>query len=343
MGVTIKDVAKKCGMSITTVSLVLNNKDSRISEKTKQIITEAAQELNYIPNRMAVGLVTKKTFTIGLIVPGWQDSYCTSLIQSAEAACRNAGFFLSLYQLPIQSAVLMKNYFHTIVQNVDGIIFDPSFYTVKYNNELLERLSNASIPVVSLGPIASQVLPNSIVIDRRQGAYLAAEHLLERGHERIGCVYPASEYNIYSSLSDGYQSAVEDYGKTFEQELIKAVDESPEALESALKALTAAGATAIIAYSAITAANICQLARRTGLRIPDQLSLVSLEDSAFLPCMDPPIAACSLHADRAARKAVNLIRKISLDRQEISSPEMIAPFFFERGSIQKNKRISVSC
>ena len=63
MGVTIKDIAQKCGLSITTVSLVLNNKDSRISEKTRQMITEAAQELNYVPNRMAVGLATKKTFS----------------------------------------------------------------------------------------------------------------------------------------------------------------------------------------------------------------------------------------------------------------------------------------
>jgi LacI family transcriptional regulator len=95
MGVTIKDVAKKTGLSITTVSLVLNKKESRIPEKTRQMVENTAQELHYSPNHAAISLATKKTNTIGLIVP--QGSYyrLDRLMISFEQACRNAGYGLS--------------------------------------------------------------------------------------------------------------------------------------------------------------------------------------------------------------------------------------------------------
>lgn len=333
MGVTIKDVAKKCGLSITTVSLVLNNKDSRISEKTKQMITEVAQELNYVPNRMAVGLATKKTLTIGLIAAEAKSHYYSSLVQAAEAACRNAGFFLMLYNLSYQSEKTLQNTFQTVIQNVDGIIFDPSFCSVLHSQDLLKLLTNAKIPVITLSSISSQMVPGSIVIDRRQSAYIAAAHLLSLNHKKIGCLFPPPGLNISLPLLDGYRDAMEDSGLEPDEELIIEEDGSADAAARALNRFTAAGVTAIIVYSDTLTAGLYRAAHETGLCIPEELSLVSLEDSPFFTCFDVTISALSLHADRVARKAVNLIRKSTLDGSCCcSSPEMIQPFFFQRGS-----------
>ena len=96
MGVTIKDVAKKSGVSVTTVSLVLNKKSNRISEKTRQLIENAARELNYIPNHNAVSLVTRKSSLIALMVPPDTYYHYDDFIGSMEYACRNAGYSLNL-------------------------------------------------------------------------------------------------------------------------------------------------------------------------------------------------------------------------------------------------------
>ena len=93
MGVTIKDIARETGLSVTTVSLVLNNKDSRIIGKTRQLVQSTAQELNYQPNQAAVSLVTKKTQVIGLLIAQDHYYYFGDLIRSVEMACHNASYF----------------------------------------------------------------------------------------------------------------------------------------------------------------------------------------------------------------------------------------------------------
>ena len=84
MGVTIKDIAKKCGISITTVSLVLNHKGEHISKETKNKIYKAVEELNYQPNQVAVSMVTKRTNTIGLILPDISDLFYSSFAKEIE-------------------------------------------------------------------------------------------------------------------------------------------------------------------------------------------------------------------------------------------------------------------
>lgn len=94
---TIKDIAEKAGVSITTVSLVLNGKELRISAGTKKRIIEIANELNYRPNRIAVGLITKKTNTLGFIVPDISNNFFGELAKGAENEAANSNYNIILY------------------------------------------------------------------------------------------------------------------------------------------------------------------------------------------------------------------------------------------------------
>ena len=87
MRVTIKDIARKTGLSVSTVSLVLNNKPHRISDQTRQKILDTAREMNYHPNQLAVGLIKKKTNTIGLIIPDITNGFFAEISKGAEVAC----------------------------------------------------------------------------------------------------------------------------------------------------------------------------------------------------------------------------------------------------------------
>ena len=92
MGVPIKDIARKLGVSTTTVSLVLNNKPSRISPETRQAVLQAAAELNYHPNQIAVSMVTRRTGTIGLLLPDISNLYFSSLAKVIESECSALGY-----------------------------------------------------------------------------------------------------------------------------------------------------------------------------------------------------------------------------------------------------------
>lgn len=334
MGVTIKDVAKKCGLSITTVSLVLNNKESRISEKTKRIITEAAQELSYVPNRFAVGLATKKTLTMGLITFNMKNHYFSTLIQAAEAACSNAGYTFLLENIFCQSSDSVHTIMQTVLSNVDGLIIDPTFCNQKFDQELLNIINDTKIPIISLGPIASQMLPNSIIPDWKRGIYLVTKLLIEQNHKIIGCVFPEFGVNLSSLLIEGYKNALEDNSIDFTSELIIEEAHFEENSSKMFETFLNHGATAVISYSNISAANLYLAATKAGIKIPDQLSLACLEDSPFFSCFEPYISALSLHMDRVARKSIHLIQKLINEEPPLNvSPEMIQPHFFERSSI----------
>lgn len=333
MGVTIKDIAQKCGLSITTVSLVLNNKDSRISEKTRQTITEAAQELNYVPNRMAVGLATKKTFSIGLILSEYWRSYYTSLIHATEAACINAGFQLMLYYLPSQSPEDIPSRFQMLRQQVDGIIFDPSFYPFSFNEELHKQISGSPIPIITLAPLSSKTVTNAVMIDHCQAAWLASSALLQQGHKKIGFLSPPSSLNLYSLLRTGYEKALDDYELQVDSELIAEINPTFDNLTDVLNSMLNTDVTAFISYSDTLCAKVYQFLHQKNISVPDQISLACTEDSPFFSCMNTSISAVSIHADRAARKSVNLLRKIICDNQPESAPEFISPFFQSRNSI----------
>lgn len=333
MGVTIKDVAKKCGLSITTVSLVLNNKENRISEKTKQMITEAAQELNYIPNRMAVGLASKKALSIGLVTFDCNSNTYLSLMQATETACQSADLFLIIYNLSVLSMDSLDTSLQKIIRNVDGLILDPSFCKTKYNEKLKTIIEKANIPIVALSSIGKEWLPNTIAIDRKQGAYTATSHLLQLNHHRIAFFVPKSYTNIYTPLIAGYREALEDQNIEFQEDLIFEEQESQTLLNDILLELANDGVHAAISYSDVLTSRIYYAANQTGIKIPDILSVLSLEDSSFFGCFNPPTSAMSLHSDRVARKAVHLLKKmISATEPLNNKPETVPPFFFLRNS-----------
>ena len=188
MGVTIKDIARETGLSVTTVSLVLNNKDSRISEKTRQLVQSTAQELNYQPNQAAVSLVTKKTQVIGLLIAQDHYYYFGDLIRSVEMACHNASYFPLISLSSLGSEVEPELISMLARRGMDGLILDPAVFQTGRSGPVSEIMRGLQIPVITLGYVDSQLLSNSITINHRQGSYLAASHLLISGHRRIACI-----------------------------------------------------------------------------------------------------------------------------------------------------------
>ena len=347
MGVTIKDVAKKTGLSITTISLVLNKKENRIPEKTRQIIENAVHELNYAPNQAAVSLSTKKTNLIALVIPRKTFYSFADLVSSIESSCRNAGYGLNISLPEGDEASCLEAIRETLRRGADGVVFDPSAFNDDFYSAYMDLVSKSEIPIVSLAAAGAHLLPNSITPDHRQGGYLAASHLLELGHTRFGFIAGSRESCIVSDLLRGIEDAFEElrpnspspssdglfavFGEANAASGHEGLDTLLELQPSAI----AGAVTAIIAGSDSIAFGLLRRARELGIAIPGGLSVIGYGNS--LPGAEyTPLSTISIHYDRIARKAVNLLKKLNQGEAALT-PELISPSLILRGSTQAHE------
>ncbi|GHV94350.1 LacI family transcriptional regulator [Spirochaetia bacterium] len=339
MGVTIKDIAKKTGLSITSISLVLNKRENRISEKSRQIIESAAQELNYSPNQAAVSLSTKKTNLIALIIPKGTFFYFADLVSSMENACRNAGYSLSISLPEADGDSCLEAIGEMLRRDADGIFFDPSGFNGDFPPSYMDMAINSDTPIVSLASVGAQVLPNSVLPDHRQGAYLAASHLLELGHTSIAFI--AGQGYLAPEQLSGITEALEEYRLNPETmpTLFGANTAAfgSEGLDMLLKTHPVSGGfSAIVTGSDIIAGGVLRRAYEMGISIPRQLSVTGYGNISPGADFFVPLTTVSIHYDRIARKAVNLIRKFNQNSPALT-PELVPPSLIIRGSTAPKK------
>jgi len=176
MGINIKDVAQKAGVSVTTVSRVMNNRGS-ISEKTKEKVHAAMRELNYYPNQVAVNLFKKRTQLVGLIVPDVSHIFYATEIKYIERALYEAGYKLLLCSSE-ESNMRESEHLDMLQRNkVDGIII--ASHTLN-----LEAYSKVTLPVVALDRYLGKNIP-TVSSDHNQGGRLAAEELIRCGCKNV--------------------------------------------------------------------------------------------------------------------------------------------------------------
>ena len=337
MGVTIKDVAKKTGLSITTVSLVLNKKESRIPEKTRQIIENVAQELKYTPNQAAISLSTKKTNLVALIIPRGAFYFFSDLVSSIESACRNTGYALNISLPEGDESACLDAIREALRRGVDGVIFDPSVFGDNFYAAYIDLVQKSEIPVISLGGVGAHLLPNSIVPEHRRGGFLAASHLLGLGHTRIGFLAGPKESYVVSDLLLGIEDAFEEYH--LENSALSVIFGSDnaafghEGLESALNMRPGTSLTGIICSSDSIAAGVLRRAYELGINVAGKLSVIGYGNISLSADYPPPLSTVTIHYDRIARKAVNLIKKLN-QGSPLCTPELVQPSLIARSSTQ---------
>ena len=189
MRATIRDVAKKAGYSISTVSLVLNNKNVSIPQSTRDKVLAAVKALDYRPNQLAVSMVTKKTNVIGLIIPDNSNMFFADLSKAIEVAAHKAGYNLIYGNSSNDSGHDIEYMRMFTDRQVDGIIFAKSASICAEDDiRAMQFIRESKIPFVSVDRELRGNNIRSVLLDNRRGGYLATRHLLELGHRKIGCV-----------------------------------------------------------------------------------------------------------------------------------------------------------
>lgn len=290
MRTTIKDIAQKTGLSITTVSLVLNGKADKISEESKELVLRVAKELNYRPNQIAVGLVKKRTNTLGLIIPDISNIFFSELAKGVEDEGRKYDYNVILCNTNDRHDLEVEYVNVLAAKGIDGIILDMSVEDSEEKaRKSLSLLLSYGIPAVIVDRYSDDKNFTSIYIDNEQGAYLATQYLIDLGHKRIGCVTgPSSERTSMDRLR-GYSKAMQEHNISLDEELILEGKYQFWGGYNAAKELMNKDITAIFAFNDMMAYGVARALRENNVSIPKDVSLMGFDDIFFSEIFDIPL------------------------------------------------------
>jgi LacI family transcriptional regulator len=306
--ITIKDIAKQAGVSVATVSYVIN-KSRFVSPELTGRVLEAIEAMGYSPNDIARSLRQKSTKMIGLIVPDSSNPFFAELAKGVEDAGYESGYSVILCNsnASIERELVYLDLLRS--KRVDGIIFIATTTQV----EQIHPFVRAGIPVVIFYRDMAGDDVDTFHIDNLQAGYLATEYLIRLGHRQIACIQPASADTPSGLRVEGYKQALKEAGLAWDEALMPRGDNRVSGGKAAAEALAKSGESfsAIFSTNDAMAIGAIRALRELGYKIPDQVSFVGVDDIILASYMEPPLTTVAQPKYQAGCQAVEfLIQRI---------------------------------
>lgn len=286
--ITINDIAKMAGVSKSTVSRALNG-TGYISEEKKQKILQLVKTHNYFPDSKAVNLTTKKTMTIGLVLPSVSGPFYGEVIQGVEEVLSANKYFTMFmtFDSELSSEKTRERYISLVSsKRVDGIIiFDP-----EVNESTVEKIMKFEIPTVYLGEDINGMNVDTILVDNFNGAYSVTEHLIKvHGHKKIAFITgPAKSFDGAERLR-GYKYALERNNIKFDANFICRGDFTKDSGKNAVEICLRSGATAIFAANDEMALGVVEELERKRINVGKEIAVVGFDDVFWSRYIHPPL------------------------------------------------------
>lgn len=287
---TIYDIAKKLNLSTATVSRVLGGANHPVSEKTKARILDAAREMDYRPNSIAKSLSRGRTQTVAILLPSITNDFYTQFVDIIDNHITKAGYstFLCNTHRDIgrETAFVAK----LIEQHVDGVIFSPTRMKREDNAQNLRNIGQLcakKVPLVAIGSHFEGV--SRVYVDTYEGAKMAVTYFLALGHRKIGFI-DGRPAGTSRRRFRGYEAALRENGVTPCAEWVRHGELTYESgVRCAESLLRGPQPTAILAVNNQMAVGALTAARRMGLSVPEELSVIGFDDSPVSELVFPPL------------------------------------------------------
>ncbi|WP_237066339.1 LacI family DNA-binding transcriptional regulator [Microbulbifer guangxiensis] len=308
MKVTINDVAAQAGVSIKTVSRVINNEPS-VRPTTKKKVMDAVKALNYQPNLAARNLAGTRSYTIAFIYDNPNAYYVIDMQNGILDACKARGYELLIHPSNSKSPNVYKELEDLVDHSkVAGLVLTPPFSETPDVIESIKKLGVDYVRIVS-AEAAEKDEDNCIQVDDSSAAYELTRHLLEHGHKRIGFLCGGEEHVSTHGRLEGYRRALRDAGLEVDEKLVLKGEYSFDSgVQGAKKLLESAQPpTAIFASNDEMAAGALFAARLMNIDIPSQLSIVGFEDSPFSRQTWPKLTTAHQPNNEIAKCAAALV------------------------------------
>lgn len=303
MKTTIYDVAKEAGVSIATVSKVIND-TGRISEKTKKHVLEVMNRLHYQPSVVASALTGKQTHTIGLLVPDIANPFFSEVARALEDSAEEKGFNVIMCSTD-NNDEKGKNYISLLLRKrVDGLIIATSFQDAETVKKLVEK----NIPLVLFSTDIPALSVDMVSVDDYKAAFQSIDYLLSLGHKNIGLIAEKATSSKYRL--QGYKDALDSAGITVEDRYIHYTEAATIQSGKHLANLLFEEKnrpTAVFACNDILAAGVMQAAKERGIQIPADLSVIGFDNTILADICYPTLTTIAQPIQEMAEQTTSLL------------------------------------
>ena len=329
----IRDVAREAGVSVTTVSHILNNKASaRASDETRARVRATAARLGYGPNRMARSLRMQRSEMIGLLSEDIATTpHAGRIILGAQDAARAEGLTIVLINTTQTQTDTDRDIAALLRQQVDGILYATMYHRALELPEQLSEIPTVLIDVEDLSGRLTGVVPDEI-----GGARNAVQELIDHGHRRIGFVTNIEDVPATRGRLAGYRETLEASGIAFDGSLVAArASETQGGYEAALEVLSTEGPpTALFCYNDRMAMGAYRAAAELGLRIPADLSVVGFDNQEIVADgLFPSLTTVALPHYEMGQWAMKRLVGVLNDREDPAEPAVLPCPLVRRESV----------
>ncbi len=332
-GVTLDQVATLAGVSRATVSRVVNG-NPKVGGDAKRQVDRAIARLGYIPNPAARSLVTRRSDSIGVVIPEppgmlFGDPFFPRLLRgvSAELSARRLQLVLLMPQSGEEERRLER---YLTAGHVDGALL----VSLHGNDDLPEALARRGVPVVVGGRPPSGAAVSYVDVDNVEGARTAVAHLVEAGRKIVATIAGPADMAAGVDRLHGYRLAIEQAGRTRDAGLEVAGDFTQEGGANAMRRLLDAnpGIDGVFAASDLMAAGAIQVLRAAGRRVPEDVAVVGFDDSSIAAMTEPPLTSVKQPIEEMGREMVRLLLEHASDPGSVPRKVILATQLVRRRS-----------
>lgn len=333
--ITLKEIAKELGISISTVSKSLKNY-SEISQETRDKVQAFAKLYNYQPNNIALSLKNRKSFAIGVIIPEVVHHFFASVIKGIEKVAISKGYTI-IIGVSNEHLKKEKASIKTLSSGtVDGFIISLSEETL-HNEDYshLSEITNYNIPLVMFDRVTEQIECDKVIIDDKPVSFNAVQHLIKTGHKRIAFVTTEDYLSVGKLRTDGYYEALKANNITIDEHLVTRIHDHSELETKVEKLITMNTLDAIVAVNETYAATCIKILEKHNIKSPDDVSIISLSNGLISLYTSPSISAVNQNGYLMGKKSAELlINRIESVERPAPKTEIIPTDLILRDSVK---------
>lgn len=329
---TLKEVAEKAGVSITTVSRVINDNEL-VNSETRNRVQEAMQEMGYHPSRVAQRLRGTKgrSKLFGLIIPDIQNAFYSNIVRGIEDVAYKQNYAVILCNSD-EDQEKEKFYLEVLrSESVDGIIFPP----INQDSKVVEELFKSGLPLVCVDRRLNTDGVDTVVVDNKMGSYQVTNYLLGLGHQRIGFITSAGNFSSFKERQSGYEQALGEHGIVVDPFLIGYGDQrsTESGKKLVLKMLNNKNRpSALFVTNNLFLLGALEIIHELGLRIPEDISIVGFDDMPWARSFYPPLTVVAQPGYEMGQKAAELLFSRLNDPKRAPSTIILEPKLTVRSS-----------
>ncbi|MCM3760772.1 LacI family transcriptional regulator [Alkalihalobacillus oceani] len=334
--VNMDTIAKKAGVSKTTVSRIINGNFEYVNEATKEKVLRIIKELNYKPNSLARSLKQRKSNVIGLILANMKTTFWSLVIEGVEKRCHANGYSLMICNSNNDPLLEREHIENLKMKQVDGIIINP----MMENKPLFEELIEEKYPLVLINRRIDDLPLDTVIIDNVRSSVLAVNHLSDLGRKSIALIaYHSQGISPRKDRIEGYRKAMVDNGFVLDERMIREVEEKPGTAKEAVKQLLLLPERpeAILSTHVSMISEVIEAANELELTIPNDISHIGFDESVWSQHLASPLTTVSQPSFEMGELAANHIIEFIKNKESFKpATTLLQPELIVRSSCGYN-------